>query len=424
MRIAITVAFILIAGIAKGQTKLEVSGDLRARAEYRHGFGTLAAKDQRPAFFVDQRSRLIAHYVASRYAVKLSLQDVRVWGNQSQMVREDGALTAMHEAWGEIFFTQKISARLGRQEIAMDDHRIFGNVDWAMQARSHDALVLKYLKSRFEVQAGLAFNQDKPQLATTYYTIANNYKTFQYLWLHHNDDSFSSSVLFLNNGKQGGTIDEYKTYYSQTIGLRSTYAKKRIKPTIAYYHQLGNEADDTTNINASYINVDLKYQLFSSFSVNAGCELLSGNDRKPSKANRAFNPFYGTNHKFNGLMDYFYVGNHINNVGLRDYYFHLNYQGKTFSPALQFHFFQSDGLVTDPEDGSIMSRSLGMEFDLVLQYKFNEEIKFDGGYSQFIQTNTLEVLKGVDAGSMNNWAWLMVTIKPVFYKTPDPSKTP
>ena len=36
--------------------------------------------------------------------------------------------------------------------------------------------------------------------------------------------------------------------------------------------------------------------------------------------NKAFTPFYGTNHKFNGFMDYFHVGNHANSVGLIDIY--------------------------------------------------------------------------------------------------------
>ncbi len=32
----------------------------------------------------------------------------------------------------------------------------------------------------------------------------------------------------------------------------------------------------------------------------------------------AFTPLYGTNHKFNGWMDYFYVGNHGSSIGLQD----------------------------------------------------------------------------------------------------------
>ena len=34
---------------------------------------------------------------------------------------------------------EKFAFKVGRQEINYDDARIFGNVDWAMQARSHDA---------------------------------------------------------------------------------------------------------------------------------------------------------------------------------------------------------------------------------------------------------------------------------------------
>jgi hypothetical protein len=33
---------------------------------------------------------------------------------------------------------------------------------------------------------------------------------------------------------------------------------------------------------------------------------------------KSFNSLYGTNHKFNGWVDYFYVGNHAESIGLVD----------------------------------------------------------------------------------------------------------
>jgi hypothetical protein len=34
--------------------------------------------------------------------------------------------------------TEAFSMKLGRQEVIYDNSRIFGNVDWAQQGRSHD----------------------------------------------------------------------------------------------------------------------------------------------------------------------------------------------------------------------------------------------------------------------------------------------
>jgi hypothetical protein len=60
----------------------------------------------------------------------------------------------------------------------------------------------------------------------------------------------------------------------------------------------------------------------------AGYEYLSGNSYNKTDKVYAFEPFYGTNHKFNGFMDYFYVGNHINSVGLHDAWLKYGYKQK------------------------------------------------------------------------------------------------
>lgn len=405
---------------SSAQNQLQFSGDFRARSEYRHGFSTLAAQNSRGAFFIDQRARLILNYTTPTYLFKLSLQDVRIWGNQPQLVREDGSMTAMHEAWGEVVLLKNLSFRVGRQEIALDDHRIFGNVDWLMQARSHDAGVIKFKNEKLEVQAGAAFNQEKAQLNTSFYSISNNYKALQFLWLNKVFGRVNSSVLILNNGKQGGTIDNYTTYFSQTFGTRTSFKGEKIKANAFYYHQVGKEADAITRINAFDAGIDLSYQINDKFNVGPGVEILSGNSQgDATNTNRAFNPFYGTNHKFNGFMDYFYVGNHINSVGLHDYYTHFNYQNKKISSSIQLHLFESDGLVVDPEKTGNMKRKLGSEIDFTLQYKFNPEVQFDAGYSHFFPTETLEAVKGGDERARQNWFWFMISFKPVFYKTPE-----
>jgi hypothetical protein len=404
---------------AHAQNKIQVSGDFRVRSEYRHGFSTLADKNQNNAFFVDQRTRLLVNHSTTRYATKLSLQDVRVWGSQPQLVREDGALTAMHEAWGEFFFRKEFSVRIGRQEISLNDHRIFGNVDWVMQARSHDAALFKYIKNGFEIQSGFAYNQDRIQLSTTFYSIANNYKALQYLWLNKEYKNVTGSFLFLNNGKQGGVPDNYHTYFSQTIGTRLSYKNDRLKANLSYYYQGGKEPDQQTKIRAFDIAGDFNYQLNNHFSITPGLEFLSGNNQNSiGTTNRAFNPFYGTNHKFNGLMDYFYVGNHSNSVGLHDYYMHLNYSRKNFTCSVQTHYFEADGNVIHPESGATMSKRLGTEVDFVFQYKLSDEVRFDAGYSQFLSSNTLQALKGGSKETIQNWAWFMISLKPVFYTTP------
>lgn len=63
-----------------------------------------------------------------------------------------------------------------------------------------------------------------------------------------------------------------------------------------------------------------------------------------------------------------------------------------------------------------MSNALGTELDLIFGYKWTKDISFNGGYSQLFATETMEVLKGGNKDNNNNWAWLMITVKPSLFK--------
>ncbi|MDH5381045.1 MAG: alginate export family protein [Cyclobacteriaceae bacterium] len=399
-----------------------LSGEIRPRAEYRHGWRNLPATNQDPAFFIDQRSRLNFEHISEKLKMYITLQDVRVWGNQSQMVTNDGALTSLHEAWAEYKFSENFSTKMGRQEINLDDQRIFGAVAWTQQARSHDAALVNFSKGSFKAQMGLAYNQDTQQSTTTYYTVANSYKTFQYLWLNYKMEKLGISALFLNNGMQGGVpfLNNDKTYYTQTIGTRATYKGEGLFVNGTVYYQAGTLADGNTNVSGLLYSVEAGYTLSKKHTFIANYESISGNDQiNPDTKNRAFTPYYGTNHKFNGLMDYFYVGNHTNSVGLND--LNLTYKGMLTEPLTltgTYHYFMAAGGVEDPTNpGTAMDANLGSEIDISLSYKVSKELTISGGYSQMFGTDTLVILRGGDTGETSNWAWLMFTFKPTFFTT-------
>ena len=87
----------------------------------------------------------------------------------------------------------------------------------------------------------------------------------------------------------------------------------------ATYIQAGKITDK--KVSASYVSANISYKTKSNFAIGLGFERLSGKGQNDKSATlKSFNPLYGTNHKFNGFMDYFYVGNHSNTVGLTDFY--------------------------------------------------------------------------------------------------------
>jgi hypothetical protein len=415
MKKALTLLALAILGTIGAYAQLTVSAEYRPRAEYRHGYKTLAATDQENAFFISQRTRLNIMFNTTKLKTKFSLQDIRTWGSQPQLVVADG-LTSIHEAWGELLFTDAISLKVGRQEVIYDDHRIFGSVGWAQQARSHDLAILKYEKG-FKLHLGLGWNQEKEQLNTNYYTV-NNYKTIQYLWFNKKFGRYALSLLFLNNGREHITLGKSprQINYSQTIGQRSVYKTDKFSAALNLYLQTGKDPADN-DLSAFNTRIDLGYKINSKFGISGGYEYLSGNDMvDPDSKNKAFTPLYGTNHKFNGWMDYFYVGNHANSVGLQDIFVALTYSVKNWKVQLHNHYFLSAAPIKDPVKLDEASSGLGNEIDMSVNYKFSEYVNISAGYSHMIASESMGFIKTGDYEETNNWAWLMISIKPTLFK--------
>ena len=236
--------------------ELAVSAELKPRFEARHGFGTLASPDDDAALFVSQRARLNIDFATAKYQVFFAVQNVSVWGDVSTLAKNDKNGTSFHQMWGQYNFSEKFAMKLGRQEISYDDQRIFGAVDWAQQARSHDALIFKIKpgqKSKLDV--GFALNANGETNFKEDYSV-NQYKAMQFAHFHTSfSENMNLGLLFLNNGMpynkeiQGGSETEQKTTYSQTIGGRFTYKKNRFDFNAATYFQGGSAPAGSTGTN-------------------------------------------------------------------------------------------------------------------------------------------------------------------------------
>lgn len=471
-------AMLLVSAPTFAQFTLD--GEIRPRFEYRHGFKAVADSAQDAASSVEQRTRLNFGYKNEGYIFKVTVQDVRTWGSQPQTVgtatqqNNDGAYISIHEAWGEALLNDKWSLKMGRQEIDYDDARIFGDLGWASQGRSHDAALLKFKAEKFKLDLGFAYNQDK-QAVKGHDAQFGTYKAMQYLWFNNKfNDNFSASVLFLNLGKEQLNYDStvrvpavapiqyYTDVYAQTAGTRLLYKKEKIEVAGAFYYQMGLDGNRNTvytdrdgeynkEVQAMNYRFDLTYKITDKISTHLGYEYMSGNSQTDTnlsykRINHAFNPYFGTNHKFNGFMDYFYVGNHIGSVGLKDIFFGLKYKSEKFWIAADAHLFSAAadvrdgykynkqvadaiaaGLPTaDINQYPVMDANLGTELDLTFGFPLAKGVGLVGGYSVLMDTETLAYLKGVTYGGNNlnagqgridqnnSWAWVMITFKPKF----------
>lgn len=395
---------ILFLGINEGYSQFTVDAQLRPRFEFRHGYKTLFPDNTDPAAFVSQRTRLNFGYKTEKLHFYLSPQDVRVWGDVPQLNIADENEISLHQAWAEVLLVSDFSLKVGRQEIIYDDQRFLGNVDWAQQGRSHDAAVLKYEPSSMKLHFGAAYNQDGESLTGNVLT-KNTYKSLQYIWLHKDWSKISASFLLLNNGLQYvDEIDDTKndTRYSQTAGLHLKAMLDKFNFSSNLYYQFGKDISDNS-LEAYLLSLEALYSVTENIHIGLGGEVQSGNEYgAPSNGkNKAFNPLYGTNHKFNGFMDYFYVGNHLNNVGLVDLFGNVKYSfNKKANITAVFHQFYAAEAVGDQ-----LSKDLGFELDLVTSLTLNEFVGLQAGYSQFFASEATETIKNNFDGNTNNWAW-------------------
>lgn len=414
----ISILILLVLGGTTFAQEIDANLQLRPRYEYRNGFKSLMTDNELPTSSVSQRSRLNLNFKQEKISAKLTLQNVRTWGDVKTTSTNDKNGIMFFEAWAQYQFDDNWSTRMGRQVISYDNQRIFGEIDWLQQGQSHDAAIVSYKKGKHQLDLGAALNADSEDLFRNLYT--TNYKNMQYAWYHTHFSDFQMSLLALNTGFQyeEPVTTDLEIDYMQTFGTFLKYKKNKFDADLSLYAQTGKGKLTTNNttINAYNAGLNINYAVTNEVKAGLGYEYLSGKDQTDTEnIIKSFNPIFGTNHAFNGFMDYFYVGNHKNTVGLQDVYLKLNYAPNKWNFAVTPHVFMTAADVKNPLASDIMDNYLGTEVDVTVGYSLHKNIGISAGYSQMFGTETLEVLKGGNKDLDNNWAYVMVNFNPKIF---------
>lgn len=405
--------------------QFNVTGQFIQRSEYRHGYGKLIPEKTDAALFINQRARLEFNYKSEKLRLYSSVQDVRIFGNTSQVKLNDPYFS-VHEAFAEMLLDSSFSIKLGRQELVFDNSRFFGNLDWALQGRSHDFVIARYNRKSFVLHTGGGYNQDMEALAGNIFNTTNQYKLAQLIRIEYCVKGFNFSMLFWNDGRQFTVKDSLDKIISKGVRYRQTIGIPTIKYIInnttiyaSYYHQLGKDVNNKlmdayeASINISQ-RIHFNKEKKSGITLTFGTEVISGNATNNSgRHNFSFSPLYGTNHAHNGYMDMFFVGCRFeNSVGLHDAYLRVKYDlnPKIFI-SLNSHYFNAYAKVYNKT--TKLNPNLGAELDLTMGYKIINQVLIQLGYSQFFNTATMNYLSKVNTPqNIQNWAYLMIVYRP------------
>lgn len=402
----------------QSQTRAQTTIDaqLRSRFELRDGYKKLAAEEATPTGIVSQRARISFSYKTDKLTLKLTPQDVRIWGGDA-MWSSSGVATnnsiGLFEGYAEIKPGENFSIRAGRQAFKYDSQRMLAARNWNQNGLSHDALLLKLQLKNWNLHIAGTWNNISDLKSNNFYP-SNRIKTHDFAWLNRKfNDNFTLSFLHLAAG-----ITETDTTntlnFRHTTGIYAKYTKNKLSAWGNAYYQYGKNTSGKA-VSAFIIDLDACYKA-GNFTPGIGMSYLSGNSKTGSAqtTDHLFDVHYGARHSKFGAIDYFSsFASQTQQGGLAHYYFYLDYKisekTKINNKAQYFQLAQTNPLTPD-------NKNLGFENDLVIEYQFSEWGNFESGYCFFIPTESLKTLQNIPDNKFSQFVYIQLTITPTLLK--------
>lgn len=404
-------------------SQLKQDAQLRSRMEYRDGYKALAEKDQVPAVFISQRTRLNMLYESEKLKTKLSLQDVRVWGDEqlesSTGVYGDYSSMDLHEAWVEWLITESVSFKVGRQSLSYSNQRLLAARNWNQNGLSYDMAMFQWNTRASKIHAGFSWNSMKESSADNLYP-EDRYKTLSFIWINRKiNDNLSLSTLDLLSGRTA-TDTSNTLYLRNTFGgiLEADYNLFKVE-TEAYYQHGENTSKKL--VNACLLSVSITLEL-PVLKPTVGYTYASGNKQAGTntlKRDKLFDLHYGSRHRFFGYMDYFSnLQKSTNGGGLQDLYLSLESSVNKLKMGISYHNFKLAHPVYNMEtslaESIPRSQSLADELDVRCQIRIYDNIQVELGYNLLFPKKTLQTIQDKNDCSMQQFGYLMLDFQPSF----------
>ncbi len=423
---------ISFASILQANAQFTLSGEFRTRAEANNGYKYIPVEGDVAQYYVTQRTRLNAMYKSENYDAYLSLQDVRSWGGEDFYtgagVWEHTNGLDIYQAWIDLKLGEASNLKIGRQELKYNDQRLLSWRNWNQYGLTYDALVFKTQKNDWRFDLGLSYNSwdtkitgDVNNRNNWYYADKNRIKTLNFLYLERKfNDAFTLTFTGIHAGYQQGA-DSDTVNGTFTYGLHGKYAKNGIDFTANAFLQSG-ENQNGQDIQAYFLTADAGYK-FNSTRVGLGADLISGHDASNTDADYAdtdhtFNLMYGARFKYYGWINHFILmDKHTRNGGLIDIYPNVTHKfNKSTTVKAFYHLFSTEQEVPDGNGGTF-DKSLGSALDIMFIKGFSKDVKLQAGLSYSMPSETLEAFKGATGTEESPfWGWVMLTVKPTFFK--------
>jgi len=473
--LAIAVAALMLLSTVAQAADISFSGQFRPRLN----FDSDARDNTTNTVIFDTRVRLNAKSnINSKTAIHLQFQSVGSWGvadldtdaNDGTRVSVGGGNDQASDTLHDVGFHQAyvtyqeiatlpIDMKIGRQEVVIGGHRLFGHTGWLQGAETKDAIRLKHSAGNHTVGLTYIAAQNTDALTTSLegnehvYILNGSTQgimggALEAIFTRTEDDNSGTAATTPGLGNW----EDSQTWY--TIGARQKGKLSGFDYRVEYYHQFG-DAGAIANTSGMTItggtadgdSVDRDAQMFGvrigktfkntrwSPTVTLWYDRLSGTDDDDASGGDwgTFDIMYDTGHKFYGFMDVYLnrTGRGSGYYGLQDFAIKTKFKPRPgWTAKADLHYFRTETDIEGGDGGNVattgpaggpMARDLGIEMDLTLAHKYDANTKVVFGISHYWTTYTFGQVNG-GAGSLANdggsgqndgadWGYIMIDTK-------------
>jgi len=436
--IAIAVTALMVASTIAQAADITFSGQIRPRFIMDNDATDLETdasldNDTSTTYRFDTRVRLNAKAnVNANTEVFLQLQSVGNWGvenaDNGTRLSQGGAGDQASDNLADVGFHQAyltlknfggyaVDAKIGRQEVVLDGHRLFGNTGWTTGAETKDAIRLTHAAGNHSINAIYIAGRNEDSLNNDISRNENQYV------LHTNTQGVMGGALsgyFVYTQDGSASVDREDNMDWFTIGARQAGKLGGLDYRVEYYHQFGDAGAQAVNTDGYYntasgtgdfsADIDRDAHMFgvrvgktfanSKFkpTITLWYDNLSGTDDDDISSSDygSFDTLSDTGHKFYGFQDFYLsaVGGGTRGLGLQDFAIKTKMSpaaGWTAKADMHwFHtsvdasggdadtFIANDALVT-----GVVDTDLGSELDLTLVKKYDANTNISIGYSHY-----------------------------------------
>jgi hypothetical protein len=385
--------------------------EARPRGEFRDNFMLAASDSIMPEIHATQRNRASVTYTGTWLKFHTTPQEIHVWGKSGNASRV-GSINAF-EFYFEPEISKRISMRIGRQALSLDNGRLFSAAPWSQQGRSHEGIRFIY-KNKVTTDLTIAITRPYGKHFDAAYSPDASH-VYKFLLVHHLKYRLSEhfDLTTINAADVFEKNKEPGQYYERvTNGGRLEYNLSGFYATISGYYQYGKTAASKI-IRAYYIQPEVSIKV-NKATVRLGGEILSGNKAgTPDHISNSFVPLYGVAWKFMGNMNLFTrFPADVDDKGLINPYLFVIYKfNKKLLLRADGHLFFSQYVL--PVQQGKAEKYLGFENDISINFKLSERIEMIGGFSYTIAKKQMETLKKVvDSNKIPVWSYLMISYTP------------